>query len=89
MDYRKINASLSAELSGKQLTDEADLYVSIRTVAPPNEEQIEELKRLGVKEASASENMFRARISSRSVSELSDKPWVSFLSLSQQLRPLI
>jgi len=89
MNYQKINASLSAALSGKPLTDEKNLNVSIKTAAPPDAEQMEELKRLGVKGASALTDKFTAEISSRAAAELSDKPWVLLLSLSPQLKPLI
>lgn len=88
MNYQKISASLSEALSGQPLTDEPDLIVFVRTLIPPDDEQIEELKRLGVKGASASENVFVARISPRAVSELSDKPWIRLISLSQKLKPL-
>lgn len=88
MNYQKIDASLSEALSGKPLTDEADLIVFIRTHIPPDTEQIEELKRLGVKDASAQRNLVSAKISSRAVSELSEKPWIESLTLSEQLKLL-
>jgi hypothetical protein len=88
MNYQKINASLSAALSENPLNDEPVLIVFISTTAPPDDDQLAELKRLGVKEAGASEDMFTARISSRAVAELSDQPWVRLISLSQQLKPL-
>lgn len=89
MNYQKIDLLLSDALSDEPLMDEPDFIVFIRMVEPPDVEQIEELKRLGVKDASAQKNIFSAQISSRAISELSDKPWISLLSLSQKLEPLI
>lgn len=89
MNYQKIDAFLSDALGEEPLTDDPDFIVFIRTVKPPDLEQIEELKRLGVKDASLERNIFSAQISSRAISQLSDKSWIRLLSLSQKLQPLI
>lgn len=88
MNYQKIDASLSEALSGKPITDKRDLIVFIRTAMPPDAAQIEELKRLNVTGVPAQRNLFSAEISSRAVSELSDKPWVVFITLSGESEPL-
>lgn len=88
MNYQKIDALLSEAINEEFLTDERDLIVFIRTTAPPDGKEIEELKRLGVKNAFAGGKIFTARISSRAASELSEKSWVRLLSLSQRLKPL-
>jgi hypothetical protein len=88
MNYQKIDASLSAALSEQAFTDEPDLLVFIRTQTPPDDEQQEEMKQLGVQGVSPTKKVFAAQLSRRAVSELSDKPWVRLLSLSQQLKPL-
>jgi hypothetical protein len=89
MNYQKIDALLSDALDDEPLTNKPNFIVFIRTVAPPDVEQIEELKRLGVKDASAQRNIFSAQISSRAISDLSDKSWIRLLSLSQKLKLLI
>lgn len=88
MNYQKIDAVLSDALGDEPLTDKPDYIVFIRTVSPPDTEQVEELKRYGVRDASAQKSLFSAQISSHAISELSDKSWIRLLSSSQILKPL-
>jgi hypothetical protein len=85
MDYGKIDAWLSAELGNESLTCERNLLVFVEITAPPDGEQKEELKRLGLADIASDRTIFSAQMSSQQVSELSDKPWVRLLSLSKKL----
>lgn len=88
MNYQKLDASLSAVISDRPLSDEPTLNVSVRTLAPPDPEQQRELERIGVNGVSTRGRVFSAQLSPSAVSKLSEKPWVRMLSLAQELRPL-
>jgi hypothetical protein len=89
MNYAKLDAALSSALSETGLAaDEPRLLVSVRTVAPPDPAQQQELERLGVQGVSANERIFSARLSVHALSELSEKPWVRLVSLARLLKPL-
>ena len=88
MNYQKIDASLSAALSETRISNESNLIVFVRTMSTPDNEQKTELKRLGVRDVPAAGKIFSAQVSPQAVKELSEKPWVRRVSLSQQLKPL-
>jgi hypothetical protein len=88
MNFQKIDASLSAALHGKHFTDEPDFIVFIQTTKPLDDEQREELEKLGVMDIPVKSEIFSAQISARAVAEISEKPWVRFISLSEHLRLL-
>jgi hypothetical protein len=88
MNYQKLDASLSAVVSNRPVSDEPSLSVSVRTLAPPDAEQQSELESLGVYGVSPRGRVFSAQLSPRAVSKLSEKPGVRLLSLAQELRPL-
>lgn len=88
MNYKKLDAALSAALSEQPHSDEPSLVVSVRTLTPPDKAQQQEMEQLGVRGVSSRGKIFSAQLSPQAVSELSDKPWVRLLSLSTQLKPL-
>lgn len=88
MNYQKLDAALSAVVSDRPHSDEPDLEVSVRVLAPPDEEQRKELERHGVYGVTPRGRVFSARLSPRAVSSLSEKPWVRLLELAQELKPL-
>jgi hypothetical protein len=88
MNYQKLDASLSAIIDDQSLSDEPNLNVSVRTLAPPDPEQQRELESLGVYGVSSNSRIFSAQLSPQAVSKLSEKPWVRLLSLAQEMRPL-
>lgn len=88
MNYRKLDAALSAAVSGQPLSDETPLNVSVRVAAPPDEEQRKELESHGVYGVSPRGRVFSAQLSPRAISSLSEKPWVRLLALAQELEPL-
>lgn len=89
MDYSKLDAALSSAISETSLAaDEPRLIVSVRTVAPPDLVQQNELAQLGVHGVSSQDRVFSARLSLRGLSELSEKPWVGLVSLGRTLDPL-
>jgi hypothetical protein len=88
MNYKKLDAALSAVVEVQPLSEEANLSVFIRTVEPPDAEQRSELESLGVYGASPRGRVFSAQLSPHAVSTLSEKPWVRLLTLAQDLKPL-
>lgn len=88
MNYQKLDAALSAAVSDRPHSDEPSLEVSVRTLAPPDEDQRKELESHGVYGVSPRGRVFSARLSPRAVSSLSEKPWVRLLELAQELKPL-
>jgi hypothetical protein len=88
MNYSKLDASLSAAISQYAASGDSTFQVSVRTLVPPSPEQQRELESLGVHGVSSRSRVFSAELSSSAVSELSEKPWVRLLTLSQVLRPL-
>ncbi len=88
MNYRKLDAALSSVVSDQPVSDEPNLEVSVRTLSPPDEEQQKELESHGVYGVSPRGRIFSARLSTRAVSSLSEKPWVRLLELAQELKPL-
>lgn len=88
MNYQKLDASLSAALSEREVSDEPDLVVFIQTQTLPDDEQQKEMRQLGVQGISPTKKVFTAQLSRQAVAKLSEKHWVRLLSLSQQLKPL-
>jgi hypothetical protein len=88
MNYQKLDAALSAVVSDQSHSDVPNLIVSVRTLAPPDEEQRKELEGHGVYGVSPRGRVFSAQLSPRAVSSLSEKPWVMMLALAQELKPL-
>ena len=88
VNYQKLDASLSAIVSDRPLSNEPNLKVSVRILAPPDPQQQKELESLGIYGVSPKGRVFSAQLSSNALSELSEKPWVRLLSLAQELKPL-
>jgi len=85
MDYSKIDASLNEALSERP--GESQLLVFIHTNRDLNQEEEGELKSLGVT-GDAQQRILTATLSPTKVDELSHKPWIRSIKLSQKLRPL-
>jgi hypothetical protein len=89
MNYSKLDAALSSALSERQVDDETgQLIVSVRTEAPPDAAQRQELARLGVQGVGPADRVFSAKVSRRALAELSEMPWVRLVSLARPLEPL-
>jgi len=90
MNYQKLDAALSSAVSGQRPGggDEARFEISVRTIAPPNDDQQRELQLLGVQGVSGDERIFTARLDLRALADLSEKPWVRLMSLARVLKPL-
>ena len=86
MNYEKLDASLSAVVSEHPTSDEPNLQVSVRMLAPPDADQQKELESLGVYGVSPRGKVFSAQLSPEAVSQLSEKSWIRLLSLAQELR---
>jgi hypothetical protein len=87
MDYSKIDAPLSEALSESPAKDKSQLLVFIHTNRDLNQEEAAELHSLGVT-GSAQQRIVTAKLSPTNVDELSHKPWIRSIKLSQKLRPL-
>ena len=85
MDYRKLDGALAAALEDVEDTEEPTLGVFIHTSRPPDAVEATFLKKLGIT-ATSGRQVFTATLSTRSVAELSDQPWVSYLKFSRKLR---
>ena len=89
MNYQRLDAALSSALAERRfVADEPHFEVSVRTLAPPDEEQQRELQRLGVHGVSGRDRIFSARLGLHALEELSEKPWVRLVSLARVLKPL-
>jgi hypothetical protein len=90
MNYEKLDAALSSAVSGQRhlADDEPRFEISIRTTAPPDDGQQQELQRLGVQGVSGRERIFTGSLGLRALEDLSEKPWVRLVSLARVLKPL-
>ena len=89
MDTVKLDAPLAAVVSrGAAVPGEPVIDVSVRTRAPLTSEQAAELSAIGVRGADTKRTIFSARLSPEALRVLASKPWISRLSLAQELKPL-
>ncbi|MDY6782699.1 MAG: hypothetical protein SW833_09170 [Cyanobacteriota bacterium] len=88
MNYQKIDAALSIELSRVENRQDARFAVFIHTQSISTAQATAILERLGAESPTGSQNLITATLSARDVSEVSEQPWVKYLRLSQVLYPL-
>lgn len=65
-----------------------DLTVFIHTAGTPTQDQVTFLRQYGVDDASADRQIFTATLSARVVQELTQQPWIRYIRLASQLRPV-
>jgi hypothetical protein len=89
MDYNKLDADLITQL-GEAPADanEKRLSVFIHTTKAPGPEEESFLKSLGHNGDIGGREVFTAALSPGAIDKLSSQPWVRYLKLSRQLRPL-
>jgi hypothetical protein len=87
MNYQKLDAALAIALNDVQNPEERCLVVFIHTEPVPDATATAFLESLGVRVTSG-RDIITATLSVNAISQLSDKPWVQYLKLSQRLRPL-
>ncbi len=87
MEYGKLDGALAAALDDVQDPEEPILSVFIHTSRPPTVAEAAFLKGLGISTTSGRQ-VFTATLSTRSIAELSNQSWVSYLKLSRKLRLL-
>jgi len=87
MNYQKLDTALAMALSEVQNPEERSFVVFIHTEPVPDASAAAFLERLGVSVTSG-RDVFTATLSANAVSELSEKPWVQYIRLSQKLRSL-
>jgi len=85
MNYRKLDAQLTAALEKAQNSEEPALSVFIHLAPAADSSAVTFLEEIGVK-ISARQQIVTAKISPREVKELSKKPWVRYVKLSRPLR---
>jgi hypothetical protein len=85
MDYAKLDAGLAGALSGVSDPDDDSFVVFVRTKGPPSGAAATVLQRCGVnvREGAA---LHTGQMSARKITQLSEEPWVTRLSLSRLLR---
>ncbi|MEU7553683.1 hypothetical protein AB0B01_15260 [Streptomyces sp. NPDC044571] len=89
MDYGKLDASLAMAVDAEGRDAQVrELPVSVRLTGPLSEAQREQLRGCGVDGDDAGRTILTATLSRRDVEILADQPWVLFLTLSAQRRPL-
>jgi hypothetical protein len=88
MDTVKLDAPLAAVVSRGAAPGEPVIDVSVRTRAPLTSEQAAELSAIGVRGADTKRTIFPARVSPEALRVLASKPWISRVSLAQELKPL-
>ena len=89
MDYNKLDADLIAHLAEAPAgADEKPLSVFIHTTKAPGPDEEAFLKNLGHKGDIAGQELFTASLLPRAIDKLSSQPWVRYLKLSRQRRPL-
>jgi len=89
MNYDKLDAELIAELGEAPAgADEKPLSVFIHTTKAPGPEEESFLKDLGHEGDIAGRELFTASLLPHAIDKLSSQPWVRYLKLSRQRRPL-
>ncbi|BAZ11129.1 hypothetical protein NIES4071_29550 [Calothrix sp. NIES-4071] len=85
MNYQKLDAALAMAVSEVEDPQEPSLVVFIHT-DNLDTQAITFLNRLGIKGVTNNTDIYTATVSSSTVSELSQQPWVKSIKLSQKLR---
>jgi hypothetical protein len=88
MNYQKTDAGLASALADVVDSEARDLTVFIHTAGTPTQEQVTLLRQYGVNDASANRQIFTATVSARVVQELTQQPWIHYIRLASQLRPV-
>jgi hypothetical protein len=87
MNYQKLDTALAMALSEVENPEEQSLVVFIHTEPMPDASAAAFLESLGVS-VTRGRDVFTATLSANAVSQLSEKPWVQYIRLSQKLRSL-
>lgn len=87
MNYQKLDTALAMALSEVENREERNLVVFIHTEPIPDASAAAFLESLGVS-VTKGRDVFTATLSANAVSQLSEKPWVQYIRLSQKLRSL-
>jgi hypothetical protein len=85
MDYSKVESALAAELERSPSNRSLSVFIQAKT--PLLEEQVAELRSLGVTSVQG-DRIVTAFVSPDAVAKLSDLPWVEQISLAKKRRPL-
>jgi hypothetical protein len=88
VNYQKIDAALAAAIADVENEDQASFGVFIETNSMLGDGEASLLKKFGVGGVAPDRKVFTANLSAPAIGELSERPWVRFIRLSQRLRPL-
>ena len=86
MDYQKMDTALLLALEGAQ--DQDALTVFIQTTHPVQKAEAAYLQDLAVTGDHSGKQILTAALTAGALKDLSDQPWVQYLSLSKTLKPL-
>jgi hypothetical protein len=88
MNYSKLDAALALAVREAKDSEERNLGIFIDIGPAPDTAEAAVLERLGVSGVASRQQLLTATLSASGVAELSDRPWVRYLRLSQKLRPV-
>lgn len=88
MDYAKVDAALTMALSRISDHSAPRLQVSLRTTAPLNGSQCQDLRQHGLLGVEPGRIVVRGELSPSAISALTEKPFIRLISLAQTLQPL-
>lgn len=86
MNYEKLDTALATALNNVQNSEEQSLTVFIHTESITDPAATAVLENLGVSGVTNGQDVFTATLSPNAISQLSEQPWVQYLTLSQKLR---
>ncbi|MBE9036503.1 hypothetical protein [aff. Roholtiella sp. LEGE 12411] len=86
MNYEKLDTALATALNNVQDAEEQSLTVFIHTESITDPAATAILESLGVGGVTNGQDVFTATLSPNAISQLSEQPWVQYLTLSQKLR---
>jgi len=87
VEYRKLDAALTAALEEVQDRERPAFTVFVHTERAPEGPEAALMDRLGIGEGTSGRRVFTATLSARGIAELSGQPWVRYLTLSRRLNP--
>jgi type V secretory pathway adhesin AidA len=86
MNYEKLDTALATALNNVHDSEEKSLTVFIHTESIADPAATAVLESLGVSGVTNGQDVFSATLSPNAISQLSEQPWVQYLTLSQKLR---
>ncbi|MDJ0675744.1 MAG: hypothetical protein QNJ36_10250 [Calothrix sp. MO_167.B42] len=86
MNYQKLDASLAMTINDILEPETPNLVVFIHTQTPLKPDAIAILENFGISNITDKKDVFTATVSTHTIAQLSEQPWVTSLKLSHKLR---